>query len=117
MNNQPTTVKIRFEDLPLAQAGVKAAQLEQAVRDASPGLETTIERADPANQDFGATLVLILGTPAAVALAREIARGIANYLSRDHSTITIEADGRVVATGVSGNDAARIAEAFASRDA
>lgn len=105
------TVRIRFEDIPLAKANVMAARLREEILDSSDDVSVTLEKDAPLNQDFGATLLLVLGTPAAIA----IAKGIANYLSRDHATISIEADGKVVAEGISGGDAARIAEAFAGK--
>ena len=103
-----TVFKIRFENLSVAEAGKKAASLRNDLLDASADISVEIEKADKANQDFGATLVLVLGGPAIVA----VAKGIANYLSRDRATIVIEKDGKVVAQGISGNDAARIAEAL-----
>ena len=76
--------------------------------DVAPDVDVTLTKDDATNQDFGATLVLVLGTPAVLALAN----GIASYLKRDRGQITIFADGKVVADKISGNDAARIAEVF-----
>ena len=106
--NDTQTIKIRFEDVSLDEASQKAAALRMDLLDISPDVKINIEKDDPTNQDFGATLVLILGTPAVIM----IARGIANYLSRDRGKISIEANGKVVAEGISGDDAARIAEAI-----
>jgi hypothetical protein len=103
--------KIRFEDMSVAEAGKKVNKLRSDLLDLSPDFRPKITQEDPTNQDFGATLVLVLGTTAVTA----VAKGIAAYLSRDRGTITIEADGKVVATGISGNDAARIAEVFGKR--
>lgn len=111
MSDQPSTYKIRFENLSVAEAGTKAAQLRESLLREGVEVTAKLEKSDSTTQDFGTTLVLILGAPAAVA----IAKGIANYLSRDRGGITIEADGKVVATGLTGKDAAKIAEAFAKK--
>lgn len=105
------TFTIRFEDISLDEAGKKAIALRRDLLDASPDVRVEIEKDDPSNQDFGATLILVLGTPAILA----IAKGIANYLSRDRAKITIEANGKIIAEGVSGDDAARIAEAMSQK--
>jgi hypothetical protein len=105
-------IEIRFEDLSLAEAGTKAQSLRRELTQNFPDLvSANIAKDDPSNQDFGATLILLLGTPAVIA----IAEGIASYLKRQRGKITISKDGAVVAEGISGNDAARIAEAMAGR--
>jgi hypothetical protein len=100
--------KIRFEDMSVAEAGKKVNELRSDLLEISPDFRPEIVQEDPSHQDFGATLVLVLGTTAVTA----VAKGIAAYLSRARGTITIEADGKVVATGITGSDAAKIAEAF-----
>jgi len=64
------------------------------------------------SQDFGSTLVLLFGTPVAVALAR----AVSTFLQR-HSgaTIRITRSGEVIASNLDSRDAARIAEAFAGK--
>ncbi len=111
MSDEPNTYRIRFEGLSLAEANVKAARLRQDILDSTSDVSATVEKDDPLTQDFGATIVLVLGTPAILA----VAKGIANYLARERGTISIDADGTVVATGISGDDAARIAEAFGKK--
>jgi hypothetical protein len=111
MSNIDKKFKIRFEGLSVAQAGKNATQLRSDLLDVSQDFRPEIIQEDPTNQDFGATLVLVLGTTAVTA----VAKGIAAYLSRARGTITIEADGKVVATGITGNDAAKIAEALGKR--
>jgi hypothetical protein len=106
------TFKIRFENETVADAGQKASELRYSLLDTSPDISVQITKDDPTTQDFGATLVLILGAPAAVA----IAKGIADYLSRRGGTITIEDEhGKVIAQNVKSADLARIAEAFAKK--
>lgn len=108
MDDQTNKFELRFDDLSAAEAGTKARKLRQELLAASPDISVAVEKDDPTNQDFGATLILILGTPAIIA----IANGIASYLKRERAKITISANGKIVAEGISGDDAARIAEAF-----
>jgi hypothetical protein len=109
MQNSPATVKIRFENHTVADAARKAANLRSDLLALEGIDQATIEKDDPTTQDFGATLVLVLGTEAVIA----IAKGIADYLRRNRGTIVIEADGKVVATGLSGENATEIAKALA----
>lgn len=110
MTSKERSFKIRFEDVSLAEAGVKVKNLRQEILDNVRDVRVEIEKDNASTQDFGATLVLVLGTPAVVVLAR----GIANYLNRDRAKIRIEVDGTLIAEGISGKDAARIAEAMSS---
>lgn len=119
-SGQPNFV-IRFDGLSKPEASAYIRDLQRDLA-AVEGVTTRIIKDDPTNQDFGATLILVLGTPAVIALAKHTApmlaraaNAIADNLSRNRAKITIEADGRVVAEKISGDDAARIAEAFARR--
>jgi hypothetical protein len=104
---------IRFEDETVASANQKASELRYQVLDASPDVSTEIVKDDNSNQDFGATLVLIFGTPVAIA----IAKGIADYIKRTGTTITIEdGNGKVIAKNVNSADVARIAQAFGNKE-
>jgi hypothetical protein len=111
MSDQTQEFEIRFEELTPAEAGTKAGKLSRELNQISPDVSVSLKKDDITNQDFGATLVLMLGTPAIIA----IANGIASYLKRNHGKITIYEDGKVIASGISGDDAARIAEAFSKR--
>jgi hypothetical protein len=112
MSDGEKSFKIRFENVSLAEGGIKASRLREKLLDTSQDVQAEIEKDDPSTQDFGATLVLVLGAPAMVA----IAKGIADYLRRDRGSISIEADGKIIAQGISGEDAARIAEAMSSKN-
>jgi len=104
------TFRLKFpENISRAEAGKLAAGLRQEILLSSSDVSVDIERDDPSHMDFGTTLVLVLGAPAIVA----VAKGIANYLSRYGSRIIIEADGKIVAEGISGKDLALIQEALA----
>ncbi len=71
---------ITFEDVSAADANRYADELSNALLDASADIAVQRRRDDPHAQDFGATLVLLLGTPAAVALAKTITTVIGNWL-------------------------------------
>jgi hypothetical protein len=117
MTDQKERVTIRFENLSLAEAGTHAANLQGellALRHDESGQElesVSLQKDSKGTMDFGATLVLLLGTPALIV----VAQGIANYLSRTGTSVTIEKDGAVVIKGVRGADAARIVEAVKGR--
>lgn len=110
MNTESNIVRIRFEDLSVAEAGQRVTELREDLLDLSPDIEAKIVKDDPSTQDFGTTLILFLGAPAVVI----IARGIADYLRRRAGRIIMETDdGVVIAEGITSADAPRIAEALA----
>ncbi len=82
MNEQ--TYFITFENVSAAEANRYAEELRQALLDASPEVVVHRHRDDPRAQDFGATLVLLLGTPAAGAMVK--APLLAGRLADDSST-------------------------------
>jgi hypothetical protein len=99
---------IRFENLSAAEASEKAASLREALLDASPDVSAEVKKTDASTMDMGATLLLALGTPAIIA----IAKGIAAFMARERAgTLVIEQDGRVLFTGNS-TDAAKVAAAL-----
>jgi hypothetical protein len=101
MEDPQVSVRVTFDELTRAAANRAVQELRDAIRE-RVGDEATasIEKDDQDSQDAGATLVLLFGSSAAVA----IAQGIRAYLARradDRDGITIKtADGtEVVATG------------------
>ena len=109
MQEQQNQFQIRFEGVSADVSGKMADKLRQELIRISSDVDVRQIKDDRTTQDFGTTIVLILGTPAVLA----IANGIAAYLKRDRATISIiSSDGKVVATGVSGADTVRIAEAL-----
>lgn len=79
---------ITFDDVSSADANRYADELREVLLDASPDVHVERKREDSSTLDFGATLVLLLGTPAAVA----IARAIGNWLALRRGTISIETE-------------------------
>ncbi len=71
---------ITFDDASPADANCYADELRNALLNASADIDVQRRRDNPHAQDFGATLVLLLGTPAAVALAKTITTVIGNWL-------------------------------------
>jgi Effector Associated Constant Component 1 len=84
--DQKSELTITFEGLKGHDATLAAEELKQAIEglgESDLNIETRRERAG--TQDFGATLVLVFGTPVAIALAR----GIAGWLRRRADTTTV----------------------------
>jgi hypothetical protein len=71
---------IGFQGLASADANVAALRLRESLLDLDiPEVDARVERESGAAMDFGTSLVLVLGAPAAVA----VARGIAQWLARE----------------------------------
>jgi hypothetical protein len=113
-----STYIIEFTVLSEAEANRYAAELRDALRDASKEMQVEIKRTDPTAQDFGATLVLVLGTPAVVAAAKPAvvaaANTIGDWLKRRHSaSINIKTEkGHFVGKNLTSKDAASLVEMF-----
>lgn len=105
------TVAFRFPELEVGEAGRAALQLREAILDDIPGAEVDVEKDDPTNQDLGATLVAVLGTPAILALAH----AVAGWLKRRGQVIEIRINGRDATFRAEGSidaNAVKIAEAL-----
>jgi hypothetical protein len=97
--------EIHFEDVSAVDAAAAADGLRNVLLDASPDVKVNLQKADTTTMDFGATLVVVLGTPAVLA----IAKGISAYLARERpGRLVITRDGVTIFEGTSG-DAAKIA--------
>ncbi len=66
------TFVLKFEGASVAEGNKLAASLREALLGAHPDIEAERHRDDPDSQDFGASLVLVLGTPAVVAAVAAI---------------------------------------------
>lgn len=94
------------------EASELATELTDEIVDASPDIDVKRGRSDPSAQDFGASLIILLGTPAVGALAA----GIARYLGRRTSSRVKIKDGRggeIIVEGISSRSATKIAERIA----
>ncbi len=102
------TYIIRFEGVSYAEANRYAEELRFNLLDASADISVQRQRSDPQTQDFGSTLVLVLGTPAIVAAATAVGNWL---LLRSKASLTIEtADKKLIAKNLSSKDAARLSE-------
>lgn len=99
---------IKFQDISLAEANILAESLRDAILDSYPGVRVERRRDDQSTQDFGATLILLLGAPAAVA----VAKGIEQWLKRYQSAkLRIEQpDGTIIAENLTGKQVIELAK-------
>jgi len=110
------TYEIRFVNASPDEGNLNLTNLRDFLRDIVPRknhLAMERKRENANSQDFGATLVLVLGTAAATA----VAQGIRTWLAA-HTGTTIEitdAKGQVVARNINSASAAEIAKVFAQR--
>jgi Effector Associated Constant Component 1 len=84
--DQKNELTISFEGLSGHAAGLAAEELKQAIQDLNEReVDISTRKEREGTQDFGATLVLVFGTPVAIALAR----GIAGWLRRRAEMTTV----------------------------
>jgi hypothetical protein len=104
MSEEKTAFELRFEGITLDEGNVLAKELEAEIRASHKDVEARVSKDDKTNQDFGATLVLMLGTPAVVI----VARAIADYIQRRGVSVSITPAGGVSITGVKSGDVANV---------
>ncbi len=110
--NQQTYI-ITFDDVSPADANRYADELRNALLDTTPDITVQRRRDDPRTQDFGATLVLVLGTPAVVTVVKTIG----DWLKlRASASLTIETpEKRIVVQNITSKNAAQLAERLLSQ--
>jgi hypothetical protein len=90
-------IEVQFEGLTVAQANRAASALRATIERAlGDDVRAEIAKEREETQDFGSTLVLVLGTPAILTLAKAIHSYVAKF--GDRVVIKTQA-GSVVATG------------------
>jgi hypothetical protein len=99
---------ITFDDVSPADANRYADELRELLLDVSPDVSVERKRDNPLTQDFGATVVLIFGTPAVAV----IAKALGNWLTlRRRAGITIKtANGEIIGTNLTSKDVMKLAE-------
>jgi hypothetical protein len=99
---------IRFEGVSVRDANYLAKDLETELK--RTGIPISRQREDATSQDFGGTLVMVLGAPAAVAAARALH---AWAVRKNATSLRIE-DGerKLIAVNIESKDAADLVEAF-----
>jgi hypothetical protein len=109
---------IRFEGLSSAEASVEAQRLQEVLADASPDIDVKLQRERGESMDMGATLVLLLGTPAIIAAAKGFAAWLGQRGKRPGSLVVerVGADGSIERFCFDGDsaDTAKVAEALSS---
>jgi hypothetical protein len=111
--NETTSVRIRLEDISVAEATIGIKTLRNDVLNADRRVKAEIVQENPAHQDFGSTLILVLGAPAAIS----VAKGIAAWLAREGGKATLIMDigeGKTIKFKGNSADATAIARALAS---
>jgi hypothetical protein len=105
-----TEFTITFPGVSSAQANRFSESLANALRETGPDISVERRRTRQDTQDFGTSLVLILGTTSATLVARGISAWIAKNAG---AQIEIFSDGKVLGKNLNSADAAKIAEVFA----
>ena len=104
------TFTITFPDTSVADANRYAQELLEVFREMDADVNVEQKRTSENTQDMGATLVLLFGTPAIIAVAQGIKAWLAQ---RQTAKITIVGpQGKVMAENVTSNDAIKIAQTF-----
>ncbi|SRR6266852_783201 len=103
-----STYLITFDDASPTDANRYADELRNALLNAAPDIVVQRARDDPQAQDFGATLILILGTPAAAA----VVAAVGNWLKlRQSASITWKTEHeQILVQHITSKDAAQLAQ-------
>jgi len=109
-----STYVISFDEVSPADASRCADELSNALLNASTDITIQRRRDDPRAQDFGTTLVLLFGTPTAVALTKTITNVIENWLRlHQNASITIKrGDEQMIVRNITSKQAAQLAQIF-----
>lgn len=109
------TYLLSFEGVSEAEANRYAEELREVLLDATNELDVQRQRENPLAQDLGASLALILGTPAVVAAVQ----AIGNWLQkrRSASLTIVTAEKKIVAENLTNQDAAQLLQLFLTQTA
>lgn len=107
---ETTTYHLRFAGTTEGEGNRLAAELRESLLDAHKSISAERTRDDHDSQDFGATLVLVLGTPAVVAAAA----GIKAFLSRANASgLEVRTpQGTLIASNLESKDVSEIVRAL-----
>lgn len=102
------TYIVTFEEVSPADAQRYAEELQNALLDTAPDITVQRRRENPLTQDFGATLILILGAPAVVA----VVKAIGDWLTlRNRASLTWKtADGELMVQNITSKNVAELAQ-------
>lgn len=109
------TYLLSFEGVSAAEANRYAEELREVLLDAEASIAVQRQRENPLAQDLGASLALILGTPAVVAAVQ----AIGNWLQkrRSASLTIVTAEQKIVAANLTNQDAAQLLQLFLAQTA
>jgi hypothetical protein len=104
--------EIRFENVDPRQGNELAQELEDLLADQVPDVDVTRVKDRSDTLDFGATLVLVLGAPVSIILAK----ALKDFLTRN-SGVTLEftKDGAIIARNLSSEDVPKAIEQAVKR--
>jgi hypothetical protein len=107
------TYIIKLNDVSTAEANVFASELRDTLLNAAPEANVSQRRDNPLTQDFGTTLVLLLGTSSLTA----IAKAIGNWLQLHNSvSLTIEdAERKIIAQNITRKELYQLTELFLTK--
>jgi hypothetical protein len=102
------TFIIEFEGVSKREANQYAEELRDTLKAAEPDVSVEQSRDSESSMDFGASLILILGTPAVIA----VAKAFGDWLKRHHEVeVKIKTpNGEVVAKNLTAKEAYNITE-------
>lgn len=107
------TYIVTFEGVSPSDAQHYAEELRDALLDATPDITVQRRRENPLNQDLGATLVLILGAPAVVAVVKAVGDWL---IRRNSASLTVRTpDGELLLQGMSSKNVAELAPELAQK--
>src|SRR6266487_3940017 len=112
MNEQ--TYLLSFGGVSSAEANRYAEELREALLDATAEIAVQRQRENLLAQDLGASLVLVMGTPALVAAVK----AIGDWLQKRHSASLsiVTAENKIVAENLTNKDAAHLLQLFLTQD-
>jgi len=95
-----------------AEANRLTAELESWLNSRVDGIKLVRKKENEETQDAGTVLLAVLSAPAVIEFAKgpalELAKGVADWLRKRRTTVTIGADGSVNAENVDADTAERI---------
>ena len=116
--NQQTYI-MTFDDVSPVDANRYAEELRNALLDATADITVQRRRDDPRALDFGASLVLILGTPASVSVVTAVATTIRKWLALRKGTISITTEKgeiiKITSTNLTGKEQLKMLEIFVKK--
>ncbi len=107
-----STYVVTFEGVSPADANRFAEELRDALLDATPDIVVQRTKENHQTQNFGDTLVVVLGTPAATAAVTAVVTTVSNWLQlRKNASINWKsADGELSIQNISSKNAIELAE-------